>query len=72
MSSRFTHFSVRPVQLTSIKAAEMLKYVCNCYHALKVCFANEIGIIAQRLGIDGYNVMRLFKLRREAESPGMI
>ncbi|NIP42677.1 MAG: nucleotide sugar dehydrogenase [candidate division Zixibacteria bacterium] len=44
----------------SIKAAEMLKYVNNSFHGLKVAFANEIGIICKRLGIDSHEVMDLF------------
>ena len=60
-----------PLELTSIKSAEMLKYVCNSYHALKVCFANEIGMIARKLGIDGYDIMRLFKLDEKQNLSGM-
>jgi GDP-mannose 6-dehydrogenase len=44
----------------SIKAAEMLKYVNNSFHGLKVAFANEIGMICKRLGIDSHEVMDLF------------
>ncbi len=45
---------------TSIRTAEMLKYVNNAYHALKVAFANEIGTLCKREGIDGHEVMKLF------------
>jgi GDP-mannose 6-dehydrogenase len=38
----------------------MLKYVNNAYHALKVAFANEVGRLAQREGVDSHEVMRLF------------
>ncbi|MFH2057171.1 MAG: nucleotide sugar dehydrogenase [bacterium] len=64
-------FLSAPLELTSIKTAELLKYVCNSYHALKVCFANEIGIIARQLGIDGYDVMRLFKMDEKQNLSGM-
>jgi GDP-mannose 6-dehydrogenase len=43
-----------------IRTAEMLKYVNNAYHALKVAFANEVGRLAQREGVDSHEVMRLF------------
>jgi GDP-mannose 6-dehydrogenase len=45
---------------SSIETAEMVKYVCNAYHALKITFANEMGILAQALGVDSYQVMDLF------------
>ena len=46
--------------VTAIRTAEMLKYVNNAYHALKVSFANEVGRICKREGIDSHEVMRLF------------
>jgi GDP-mannose 6-dehydrogenase len=45
--------------VTSIPAAEMLKYVNNSFHALKVAFANEVGRICKREGIDSHQVMKL-------------
>ncbi|MFW2382780.1 MAG: nucleotide sugar dehydrogenase [Acidimicrobiales bacterium] len=45
---------VEPVRL-----AEMVKYANNSWHAAKVTYANEIGVVAQSLGIDGARVMEI-------------
>jgi len=50
---------------SDIKTAEIIKYVNNSYHALKVTFANEVGNICKKLGIDSHEVMRLFCLDRQ-------
>ena len=47
-------------EVVDIKAAELIKYVNNSYHALKVVFGNEIGSVCKKLGIDSHEVMRLF------------
>jgi GDP-mannose 6-dehydrogenase len=39
--------------------AELLKYACNAFHALKVSFANEIGRIGKSMALDSARVMRL-------------
>lgn len=47
---------------TRITTAEMVKYACNAFHALKVCFANEIGDSCEALGADAQEVMRIFRM----------
>jgi len=45
--------------VTSVRAAEMVKYCCNNFHALKITFANETARLCSALGVDAFQVMDL-------------
>jgi GDP-mannose 6-dehydrogenase len=49
----------------SVRTAEMVKYVANAFHALKICFANEVADACDALGADALEVMRIFLLDRK-------
>jgi len=54
-----------PFVHAAVRTAEMVKYVANAFHALKVCFANEIGDLCAALGADAHEVMRIFLMDRK-------
>ncbi len=45
------------ISIVSLRTAEMIKYACNAFHALKIGFANEIGSLASSLGVNPEQVM---------------
>ncbi len=44
--------------LVTLRTAEMIKYACNAFHALKISFANEIGALCERLEVPAQEVMQ--------------
>lgn len=46
----------------SLESAELLKSVCNGFHAMKVAFTNEIGALCSAMGVDGARLMEVFCL----------
>jgi len=49
-----------PMIRTDVDTAEMVKYADNCWHGLKVGFANEIGALCKAIGVDAHRVMEIF------------
>lgn len=50
-----------PLIRTEVRVAEAVKYVSNAFHALKISFANEIGVLLTGLGVDPFPVLEIFK-----------
>ena len=49
-----------PLIRTDLETAEMIKYVDNSWHALKIGFANEIGNLCKSFALDAHELMKIF------------
>ena len=58
--SRLFSFLDSPLRVVHPRTAEALKYASNAFHATKISFANELGRLFRRLGVDSREVMGLF------------
>jgi len=56
VASLYTPLGIKPC-LVSLRTAEMIKYACNAFHAVKISFANEIGALCSRLDVNAAEVM---------------
>jgi GDP-mannose 6-dehydrogenase len=59
-----------PIVRTSLQTAEMFNYVNNAFHAVKITFANEIGMLCAAHGIDGHELMEHFCLSECVNTSG--
>ena len=59
LASLYAHLPA-PTIRTDVETAEMVKYADNCWHAVKVGFANEIGNICKAVEVDSHRVMDIF------------
>ncbi len=54
-----------PFVQTSIRTAELVKYACNAFHALKISFSNEMGDVCEAFDVDAQELMRIFLMDRK-------
>ena len=59
LADLYSPIAIEPC-LVSTKTAEMIKYACNSFHAVKVAFANEMGALCDKMSIPGHEVMDTF------------
>lgn len=60
IESAYCLTTAAPTIRLRFKEAELLKVICNAFHALKIAFANEVGTLASRVGADPIAVMDAF------------
>jgi GDP-mannose 6-dehydrogenase len=56
VASLYAPLNVAPC-LVTLRTSEMIKYACNAFHAVKIGFANEIGSLAQVVGVPPEEVL---------------
>lgn len=62
LAAPYAHLTA-PMVRTSVRTAEIVKYVSNAFHALKISFANEVGNFCKKVGVqDSHQVMRIFSM----------
>lgn len=59
LASLYAHFDA-PLIRTDLETGEMVKYIDNMWHALKIGFANEIGVFCKALSVDAHKAMEIF------------
>jgi GDP-mannose 6-dehydrogenase len=59
VASLYRHLPAEVI-ITELRVAEIMKYINNTFHALKISFGNEIGNICSELAIDSHKVMEIF------------
>lgn len=71
----FSRVTATTVRVASLEAAEMTKLIDNTYRDIHFAFANEIGLVAEALGLDGWELIRAANLgypRNNIPVPGFV
>lgn len=55
----YARFSRGQFHLTTARTAEMVKLTENAYRDVNIAFANEMSVVADRLGVDAWELIRL-------------